>query len=157
MPRTEKTVRNLLLGIGVGSYQATMVAPNMWQSPAGSDPKSPHVATVVSRLQDRLSDIGYPIDKTGVIDQPTAAALQDVVGDGWMNMPWTANIAAVAARANMGTPAYAQADQMRASSQVTNTVLSDDELSVNLDLSLPSVITYGIGAYLLYRLFSKAA
>jgi len=150
----ERTVRNLLLALGIGEYQAQMITPNMFQAPATTDPKSPHIMMVVQAIQQKLIAAGYQISPTSYLDSPTAAALDDAVGSGWESSPWSNVITQVLATTN--TPGdYSAADNDRLPAKQENVAFSD----IASDLGLPAVpggiITYGIGAYLLYRWLSK--
>ena len=148
----ENTVRNLLLALGIGQYQAQMVTPNMFQSPAVGDPKSPHIMLVVGCLQDQLNKLGYGLARTKCLDAATAAALEDVVGPQWERRSWTDVIAAVLA-AVKSPGAYAAADRLRAPA------LPQDVTFAGMPFGLPDVpggiLTYGVGALLLWRYLKK--
>lgn len=154
----EHSVRNLLLAIGVSRTAAAMVTPNMYQAPAVSDPKSPHIMVVVGHLQDALNTMGYQLTRTGYLDLPTAHAMSDIVGPGWERMTWADNIAAVLAAKKQ--PGIQMASRALASAQVPDVTLAGiTGADLNFVPFLPDVpggvITYAVGGYLLYRMLKK--
>lgn len=152
----ERSIRNLLLALGVPRAQAAMVTPNMNQSPAVTDPKSPHVMIVVGHLQDVLNAMGYHLTRTGYLDPPTADALEHTVGPGWERYTWADVIANVLAAQRM--PGIV--DHHLVASQVPDVTFADsgDGLS-GMPFGLPDVpggiVTYAVAAYFLYRHFTK--
>lgn len=148
----ESSIRNLMTKLGIGSIQAQAVIPSMFQAPAVTDPKSPQVILVVGKIQDALNAMGAGVPRTGYLDQPTAAVLDQVVGPQWERMPWSSVIAAVLAAKN-APGAYALADRSRAAVPSQNVTFS------GMPFDLPDVpggvLTYAAGAYLLWRYLGK--
>ena len=151
----ERSVRNLLLAIGVSRTAAAMVTPNMYQAPAVSDPKSPHIMVVVGKLQDALNTMGYQLVRTGYLDLPTADAMSQIVGPGWERMTWADNIAAVLSAKRQ--PGISAADRSLAAVQLPDVTFAD--YTVPVPSFLPDVpggvVTYAVGAYFLYRYLKK--
>lgn len=151
----ERSIRNLLLELGVGQFSATMVTQNMFQAPAVSDPKSPHIIIVVGHLQDKLNQLGFGLARTKKLDQPTADALAQVVGPQWERRTWADVIARVLAAVRV-PGAYAAADRTRAAvppERVTFAGITD------VPFGLPDVpgglITYGALGFFLWRYLKK--
>jgi hypothetical protein len=84
-----KISRELVSAIGIGQFNATMVIPFLLMAPATTDPKSPPIMMLVRHLQMQLTAMGWPGEQTGYLDMPTAAALERLVGPGWMNRTWS--------------------------------------------------------------------
>lgn len=151
----ENNVRNVLLALGVPRAQLPMVTPNMYQAPAVSDPKSPHIMIVVGYLQDALNHTGYNLARTGYLDVPTANAMQAVVGPGWERMTWIDNIAAVLSYVKAG-PGITRASAALAPAQRADVTLSG---VLDAPSFLPDVpgglVTYAVAGFFLYRHFKK--
>lgn len=152
----ERSIRNLLLALGVSRTAASMITPNMVQSPAVTDPKSPHIMMVVGHIQDVLNGCGYRLARTGYLDAPTADALEHTVGPGWERMTWADVIAGVLATARM--PAVT--NPRLAASQVPDVTFADSGDGLGgMPLGLPDVpgglVTYAVAGYLLYRHLKK--
>lgn len=151
----ERSSRNLLKALGVGDFQATMVIPNLYQSPSVSDPKSAYASVIVSRMQDVMNQLGMNVGSSGVLDQPTANALQTMVGPGWDRMTWAENIAGVLSYAKAG-PAPMLADQARAADQVFPSPSPAPAMSGIPTFGLSNTAAaavYAVGGYVLYKLF----
>ncbi|HMG58031.1 MAG TPA: hypothetical protein VK601_31235 [Kofleriaceae bacterium] len=143
-------VRELLTGIGMGNFNATMAIPYMMISPSTTDPKSAQIILMVQHIQRSLFQLGYhDVPDSGELDLATANALLSVVGPNWNVQPWSASITAIIAARKHGHRAP------RAG------IVNDGvPMAVGGPLDfLPDVpggiFTYGIGAYLLYRHFTK--
>ncbi len=144
-------VRELLTGIGMGQFNATMAIPYMMISPSTTDPKAAQVILMVQHIQRSLYQLGYhDVPDSGELDLATANALLSVVGPNWNIQPWSASVSAIIAARKGGHRAPRAA------------LAVDDGVSMAvggpLDF-LPDVpgglLTYGIGAYLLYRHLTK--
>lgn len=148
----ESSLRNLVMKLGIGRYQAQTVIPNLFQAPAVTDPKSPHSILVVQHLQDALNEMGAGLARTGYLDADTSDALDRVVGPQWERQPWSSVIAHVLAAKN-APGAYAAADRSRAAPLPQNVTFA------GLPFDLPDVpggiVTYAVGAYLLWRHLKK--
>jgi len=101
MPRT-RTARDLLKGIGIGDFNATMIIQYVFVAPATTDPRSAPIILMVRHLQQALNNIGANVPISGYLDTPTAQALYQVVGPNWERLSWADNIAAVIDAASVG-------------------------------------------------------
>lgn len=149
--KQQRTSRELALAIGIGGFNASSVVQTMMQSPATTDPKMPPVILLVRHLQKALFELGATdVANTGYIDTATYNALAQLLGPSWMRMSWAENVGAV-------VDAKATHTQLSPEMQP-----ADDGVPVAtsgvLDF-LPDVpggmLTYAIGAYLLYRAMRK--
>lgn len=152
-------VRSLLLALGVGQYNATMMIEDMFIAPATSDPKSPQIILLVKAIQKRL---GVP--QTGYLNQPTATALRQVVGEGWMGLSWSDNVALLLGRTDSQGAPPPMPPLASFSALMTRPTPADPNLQTALEGVfdfLPDVpggiVTYGILGYLAYRHFYKRA
>ncbi len=150
MSDTSMNVRELLTGIGMGQFNATMAIPYMMISPSTTDPKAAQVILMVQHIQRSLYQLGYhDVPDSGELDLATANALLSVTGPNWNVQPWSASVSAIIAARNGGHRAR-------------RALAVDDGVPMAvggpLDF-LPDVpgglLTYGIGAYLLYRHLTK--
>lgn len=101
--RQTDNARQLLLSLGMGNYNATIAIQYMFTAPAATDPAMPSIILMTKHLQQGLRAAGASrIAITGTIDEPTAAALAELVGPDWNNITWYALFTAVltAKRAN---------------------------------------------------------
>lgn len=90
------TGRNLLIQLGVGDFNATMMIAYLFVSPMTTDPKSPMIILMVKALQKKLNALGANLIVTGYLDRPTAAALTGLFGtDKWTSWAWSDVIASV--------------------------------------------------------------
>lgn len=150
MSATSPSVRELLSGIGMGQFNATMAIPYMMISPSTTDPKAAQVILMVQHIQRSLFQLGYhDVPDSGELDLATANALLSVVGPNWNVQPWSASVTAIIAARKHGHRA-----------QRASAVNDGVPMAVGGPLDfLPDVpggiLTYGIGAYLLYRHFTK--
>lgn len=146
------SARSILLGLGMGDYNATMVIQYMFIAPAQSDPQMPPIIMLVKHLQRVLCSMGVNLPVTGSVDGSWAAVLAKICGPSWHNIPW-----AEIARMIM----VAKQNGVSLSPQMTPQPAKDvpADLQGVLD-SLPSVpgglLTYALGGFLLYRHFKKA-
>jgi hypothetical protein len=99
---TEVSGRNLLLKLGVGNYNATMMIPYLFTSPMTTDPKSPQIMLMVQHMQKVLNKLGANLIVTSYLDRPTAAALTGLFGStNWTAWAWSDVVAGVVqAKAN---------------------------------------------------------
>lgn len=152
MSDTKNNLRELLLGLGIGQFNATMMIQYLMIAPATTDPKSPQIVLLVQHIQKALYALGYSsVPNSGRLDMPTAAALESVVGPNWERQPWSVTVSAVVTA--MRTPRSA----------VAPTISDGDDgvpVSVGGPLDfLPDVpgglVTYAIGGFLLYHFLKK--
>jgi hypothetical protein len=153
--RRAKTLRNLLTALGVGQFNATMVIPILFMAPATTDPRQPATIMLVRHLQRAMWALGAKIDDTGYLDEPTTEVIEQLLGAGWMNRPWSDTVnAVVTARQNklkLATPAPVALPPEDFGPQATS--------GMGLFEFLPSVpggaLTYLAGAGLLYYFLTK--
>lgn len=145
-----KTSRDLLLDIGVGDFNATMVVPFVLVSPATTDPKSPPVMIMVEAIQKRMVEMGAPVRVSRYLDEPTADTLTRLMGPGWMNGSWGDVLQAVAMAKRSHTRLALPSPMQHAPTVAPSPVGMFD---------LPDVpgglLTYLVGGYLLYRYATK--
>ncbi len=155
MSDARRTGRTLLLALGIGDYNATMVLQYLWIAPATTDPKSSPIMIMVEAIQKKLG-----VADTGMLDQPTATALRKLIGPGWMHLPWATVVEAVieGGRAPFVKPPKRTGFTDPHLTRSLNGFGDGDGLGGAFDF-LPSVpggaLTYGVGAYLLYRHLTK--
>jgi len=83
-----ENVRGLLLGLGMGDFNATLVIPVMWFSPRATDPGMPPVILLTRAIQRTLNRMGADLEVTGILDDPTATCLDQVCGPEWLADTW---------------------------------------------------------------------
>lgn len=146
------TLRDLLLNLGIGNFNATMIIQSMFQSPAATDPRSPAILLLVRQIQRTLQAMGAPIRETGMLNLETAAQLQRLMGTGWLNKTWAQVVQGVVAARD----ARVSLAPMATAPQSSPAPVSG--LAGFLDF-LPSVpgglITYAIGGLVAYHYFTK--
>jgi hypothetical protein len=84
----ENDARNLLLGLGMGNYNATIAIQYMFLAPASTDPAMPSIILMTKHLQLGLRAAGADVPVTGQIDGPTARNLESLVGPDWNHVTW---------------------------------------------------------------------
>lgn len=99
----ENDARQLLIGLGVGHYNATIMIQYMFLAPSATDPAMPSIILMTKHLQLGLRAAGAKIDITGQIDAPTARALIKLVGPEWNHITWYALFRAVTEAKNSQT------------------------------------------------------
>lgn len=144
-----KTARDLLLDLGVGGFNATMLIETLMMTPATTEAASAPVMMLVQHLQRIVKAMGAPIPAlSGIIDDPTNAALERVVGPNWLFRTWFDVCREVVAAQRAGkTLAVLRAAAAKP---------VDSGIGF---LDLPDVpgglLTYAAGAYVLYRVLKK--
>jgi hypothetical protein len=151
MSKPSKNARELLTQIGIGHFNATMIMPYMFIAPATTDPKSAQTILMVQAIQRALFGLGaHDVPQSGRLDAPTARALAQVVGPNWERTTWAGNISAVLAARESGLSIAPPEPEPGMPVAVGGP----------LDF-LPDVpgglITYAVGAYFLYRHFTRKA
>ena len=91
----ENDARRLLLGLGMGNYNATIAIQYMFLAPSTTDPAMPSVILMTKHLQLGLRAAGANVPVTGQIDEPTAKALAKLAGPQWNHVTWYALFRAV--------------------------------------------------------------
>jgi hypothetical protein len=151
MSATSPNARELLAGIGMGQFNATMAIPYMMISPSTTDPKAAQVVLMVQHIQRALFQLGYhDVPDSGELDLATANALLSVVGPDWNIQPWSTAIAAIAAARKGGR--RAQPVAMATNDGVPTSVGGPLDFLPDVPGGL---FTYAAGIYLLYRHFHK--
>ena len=84
----EHDARNMLLALGVGHYNATIMIQYMFLSPSATDPAMPSIMLMTKHLQAGLRAAGARVPLSGVIDAATAKALIRLVGPEWNHVTW---------------------------------------------------------------------
>lgn len=152
MSEHKKNSRELLLGIGMGQHNATLAIPYLMIAPATTDPKTPMVINMVGRIQAQLFQMGATdVGDSGYLDLPTARALRMVAGPNWERMTWGAAIGALLNAQDRGMRLTPGPD---ASSQPSAPIAVGGPLDFLPDVP-GGIVTYGVGAYLLYRYFRR--
>ncbi len=149
-----RSSRDLLEGIGVGHFNATMIIPYLMISPATTDPKAVQIIVMVRQLQKTLWAMGATdVADSGHLDAATAAALERLCGPDWMRMTWGDNLTAVINARTVGmklTPQGAT-DGLAVGQPVAT---GDAVFGILPDIP-GGAVTYAAAGYLLYRYFSK--
>lgn len=83
-----ENARAILMALGVGSFNTTMIIPYLFMAPAQTDPDMAQVQLLVSFIQRRLNTLGARLPVTGRLDVPTVAALQRYTGPQWAKISW---------------------------------------------------------------------
>ena len=84
----ENDARNLLLSLGVGNYNATIMIQYMFLAPSATDPAMPSIILMTKHLQAGLRAAGAIVPLDGEIDDTTARALTVLVGPEWNHVTW---------------------------------------------------------------------
>ncbi len=143
-------LRTLVQALGFGQFNATMVIPYMYWTPAATDPDMPAIRLIVAQLQRALASMGANVTPTAIIDERTGLELEKLTGPNWPGMTWATLYQAVL---------HAKASGRDLSPVVQRT---DPELEmVGLLPSFPSIpggavtIAVGAGAFWYFFLRSK--
>lgn len=147
-----KNSRDLLTALGVGSFNATMLIETLMMTPAATEAGSAPVMLLVQHIQLVLQQLAPTsgVSAQGVIDAPTDLVLRRIAGEKWLFRTWfdVARMVVAAQRKGM------RVDVPRVAAAPPRT----DAIGL-FDLGLPDVpggiVTYGVGAYLLYRALKK--
>jgi hypothetical protein len=150
MAKKNRTGRELLTGIGIGNFNATMIIQYLFVAPATTDPRSSPIIIMVEHIQRLLNVMGAGIPISGYLDTPTAKALDDVLGQGWERVSWGENIGGLLDAYESGYSAEPP--------ETLAPMPAPQAMSGPLDF-LPDVpgglLTYAVGGYLAYRYFAK--
>lgn len=84
----ENDARNMLLALGVGHFNATIMIQYMFLAPSATDPAMPSIMLMTKHLQAGLRAAGATVPLSGVIDDATAKALMRLVGPDWNHVTW---------------------------------------------------------------------
>lgn len=147
---SEVSGRTLLLRLGVGDFNATMMIPYLFTSPMTTDPKSPMVMLMVKHMQAALNQMGAGIIVTGYLDRPTAAALTGLFdGPQWSSWAWSDVIAGIL-RARMQGVSLAEVEPI-----TKHEIAATGDMPFGLPDVPGGVLTYAVGGFLLYKMFKK--
>jgi hypothetical protein len=83
-----KTSRELLLDLGVGQYNATMLIETLMMAPATTEAAAAPTMLLVGHIQEALNAMGSELVVTGYIDKPTAQALAQIAGPMFLSRSW---------------------------------------------------------------------
>jgi len=137
--------RELLTGLGVGQFNATMIIPYMFIQPMTTDPKSVQTILLVQHIQRELFKLGATdVPESGRLDAPTARALERVTGPDWGRTTWAGNVAAILNAKSSGVSLRAPPDV------VGRPIAVGGPLDFLPDVP-GGVFTYAIAGYLVYR------
>ncbi len=139
------SARSILLALGMGDYNATMVISYLFMAPAQTDPQMAQIILLTKHLQSALVAMGVQLPVTGSIDAQWAPYFAKVCGEGWPDLPW----------AEIGRMVLAaKARGQRLKPQGITITVEKGGLDGIVD-SLPKVpgglLTYAVGGYLLWR------
>lgn len=141
----ERTMRTLLRRLGIGDFNITGCIPFLFIAPATTDPKSPPVILMARAVQRVLNELGAGVPETGALNPPTARALRQILGPSWMSRSWAENIREVLRARDLGC-------SLAPPVKVNDEEMTDEGIGF---FDLPDVpggvVTYAIGAYLLFR------
>lgn len=85
----ENDARRLLLGLGVGNFNATIMIQYMFLAPSTTDPAMASVILMTKHVQLGLRAAGASdVAVTGQIDLATATALRKLLGPEWNHVTW---------------------------------------------------------------------
>lgn len=79
---------SIAMQMGMDRVNAGMAVPQMWITPASSDPYSPVTIMMVQAIQRRLAKMGTVSRGDGFVDKATSAALAQLAGHNWNQLTW---------------------------------------------------------------------
>ncbi len=139
------SARSILLALGMGDFNATMVIQYLFLAPAQTDPQMAQIIMLTTHLQEAMVAMGAPVRVTGSIDGAWAPYFDRVCGRHWQDLPWAEIARMVIA---------AKARGQRIDPQGATITIQRGALDGVLD-SLPTIpggiFTYAVGGYLLWR------
>lgn len=158
MSLDKHNVRALLLDLGVGDFNATMAIPYMFIAPRTTDPAAVQLLVVVEKIQAALLNMGATdVIPTGVLDNVTAKALRQVCGPEWLAMPYYEIVRCVV-KAEQNDHKFIQPSIFTGPGPEATEGWSDIVFNTQPPF-LPNVpggvLTYGIGAWFLWKYFKK--
>jgi hypothetical protein len=149
-------VRELLTALGIGHFNATSMIQDMFIAPSTSDPRSPQIIQLVQHIQGKLVSLGAPIAISGRIDPPTTAVLVRMMGRNVLGMPWFRVVKGVLDAEAAGVslaPAVVRPMAIPAAAPLSGLL----DAPPGLPAVPGGLLTYGVGAYFLYKHFKKRA
>lgn len=89
MSNADFNTRQLLLDLGIGDFNATMILPYLFMGPAQTDPAMAQVQLLTKAIQRQLIVMGATwIKPSGTIDDPTAHCFHALMGPHWNQTTW---------------------------------------------------------------------
>lgn len=141
-----KTSRQLLLDLGVGQYNATMLVETLMMAPQTTEAAAAPTMLLVGHIQDALNSMGSSIVVTGYLDPPSAQALEQIAGKDFLRRSWFDVVKDVVAAKKAGVV-------------LKKRTAKANPKAVGFFDALPEVpgglVTYAAGGFLLWRLFRK--
>ncbi len=148
---SKPSIRDLLLDLGIGGFNATMIIPYMLIAPATTDPKAGQIILLVQAIQRRLYQMGATdVPESGELDAPTASAIQQLCGPNWLRMQWSAVVSAV----NDAKRSYLHLLPMRQVEETGGPIAVSGPLDFLPDVP-GGLLTYAVGSYFLWRYLTK--
>lgn len=83
-----KTSRDLLIDLGVGQYNATMLVETMMMAPATTEAAAAPTMLLVGHIQEKLNEMGAGLVPNGYLDPPTVSALAQLGGRNVLQKSW---------------------------------------------------------------------
>jgi hypothetical protein len=143
------SVRSILAGLGIGDVNANMIIPYMFMAPAQTDPQMAQIIILTKHLQRMMQSMGAQAVVTGTIDKAWAPYFQAIGGDSWSEVVWfdVARTLIDAQRSGMKLSTPTDGREVALSGH--------GSFGIWTPFGLPEVpggvITYVVGAYLIYR------
>lgn len=149
LPNTN-SARDILLSLGMGDFNATMVIPYLFWAPAQTDPQMGAIVMLTRHLQIMMRKMGAPLSVTGSIDANWAPYMAQVAGPHWMDKSW----------AEISRDLINARSSKRNLKPVGKAILVPQSALSGITDSLPQIpgglFTYAVGGYLLWRHMRKA-
>jgi hypothetical protein len=143
------SARSILLALGMGDYNATLVIRYLFMAPAQTDPQMQGVILLTRHLQAMMKSMGAALPVTGTIDGAWEPYFRQISGPNWQDVPWAEIARDVLA---------AKADGRRLELRSAQVVIERGGLDGVMD-SLPKVpggvFTYALGGFLLWRYMKR--
>lgn len=141
-----KTSRDLLIDLGVGQYNATMLVETLMMAPATTEAAAAPTMMLVGHIQENLNAMGAGLVPNGYIDPPTADALAAISGRNVLQKSWFEVAKDVVAARRAGATIRRRRHRVAPASSVGFLDLPD----------VPGgIVTYAAGGLLLWHLLSK--
>ena len=84
----QKTVREMLLALGLKDFGATLAMPMMYFLPRTTQPMADSTIVIVQGVQRGLNRLGWKVPIDGMMDERTKEGLRRVSGDMWSDKSW---------------------------------------------------------------------
>lgn len=145
------SARSILLKLGMGDFNATMVIAYLFMAPAQTDPQMSQIIMLTKHLQNAMKTMGVALPATGSIDAQWAPYFEAVCGSDWPDLPW------------------AEIGRMVIAARARGKTLKPEGITITMERggldgiadSLPKIpgglLTYAVGGYLIWRHMKKGA